>query len=155
VIAHPWFSRLLVGLQFGLLGALFLLAGFFAKGKAALLIQLMAVVLGLWAVLTMRLGHFNIRPEPQTDAHLVTQGPYRWIRHPMYASIVYFTLPLVLPHLVGVMHLYHDLMIVVVWLGLLLTLWVKLRYEEGLLQAKFPVYVDYMRRSKRIIPGFF
>ena len=50
------------------------------------LILPLGVLLGLWALSSNRLGNFNIRPVPRAGGTLVQQGPYRWIRHPMYAS---------------------------------------------------------------------
>ena len=38
------------------------------------------------------------------------------------------------------------------WVGLVVTLWVKLRYEEQLLLARFPKYEAYRRQTKRLIP---
>ena len=38
------------------------------------------------------------------------------------------------------------------WVGLVVTLWVKLRYEESLLIERFPEYDAYRRETKRLIP---
>ena len=42
---------------------------------------------GIWALSTNRPGNFNIRPVPRAGAQLIQQGPYRWIRHPMYTAV--------------------------------------------------------------------
>lgn len=41
------------------------------------------------------------------------------------------------------------------WVGLVVTLWVKLGYEEQLLLARFPLYEEYRMRTKRVIPFLF
>ena len=38
------------------------------------------------------------------------------------------------------------------WVGLVMTLWFKLHYEEGLLMERFPEYDAYRRQTKRLIP---
>ena len=40
----------------------------------------------------------------------------------------------------------------ILWVGLVVTLWVKLSYEEQLLLARFPSYAEYRLRTKRIVP---
>ena len=49
---------------------------------------LASAVLGLWTLWVNRPGNFNIRPEPHPDGHLVQEGPYRWVRHPMYGAVL-------------------------------------------------------------------
>jgi protein-S-isoprenylcysteine O-methyltransferase Ste14 len=46
------------------------------------------LLIGLYTLAHNRLGNFDIYPEPLPDACLVTSGPYRWIRHPMYMSLL-------------------------------------------------------------------
>ncbi len=41
------------------------------------------------------------------------------------------------------------------WVALAMTLWVKLRYEEQLLLARFPLYEEYRMRTKHLIPFLF
>lgn len=48
----------------------------------------MGLVLGAWALAANRPGNFNITPNPRPHGHLVTTGLYRWIRHPMYTSVM-------------------------------------------------------------------
>jgi len=41
---------------------------------------------------------------------------------------------------------------IVLWVGLVMTLLVKFRYEERLLMERFPEYETYRRQTKRLIP---
>ncbi len=85
-------GSVLVALQFGLIVVLATLGlPAFLSGKApaaAWVISALGVLVGLWAVSTNRPGNFNIRPSPRAGARLVQQGPYRWVRHPMYSAVL-------------------------------------------------------------------
>lgn len=142
-LLHPFFSYALVALQFGLIGAL-LLASTWNLSTAALVVYGLAVLLGLWAVKTMHLGHFNIVPDPMPDLKLVTTGPYSKIRHPMYASILLFFLPIVLGDF--------GLLTAGLYLNLFFVLFIKLSYEEFLLTQNVPDYAHYQKQTKRLIP---
>jgi protein-S-isoprenylcysteine O-methyltransferase Ste14 len=93
--------------------------------------------LGIWAGRTMgrSLSPF---PRPPRDAELVGRGPYRYLRHPIYAGGVLFF---------GGLSLVFS-----VW-GLALTavlaaFWIaKARLEERHLVSRFPEYADYRRRT--------
>ncbi|RME35639.1 MAG: isoprenylcysteine carboxylmethyltransferase family protein, partial [Gammaproteobacteria bacterium] len=101
--------------------------------------------LGLWAVATMRPGRFNVRPDPHPAGRLVTHGPYRWLRHPMYLSVLLVCGGLVwLP--------YHPLKLTA-WLALALLLWGKARYEESLLCRRYREYQDYRAATGAFLPG--
>ncbi len=115
--------------------------------KFLLGVQLMAIFTGLWAIWTIRFGNFNIAPEVAKNARLVISGPYRYIRHPMYTTLLVFTLPMVLGHPTYLRILY--------WVALLVTLIVKLNYEEKLLSRHFPEYSQYQQQTKRLIPFVF
>lgn len=85
-------GSVLVALQFGLI---VLLAGMglplFLSGQATTgpwILSAVGVLVGVWAVSANRPGNFNINPLPRAGARLVQQGPYRWIRHPMYTSVM-------------------------------------------------------------------
>ncbi|MDM7944587.1 MAG: methyltransferase [Hydrogenophaga sp.] len=85
-------GSVLVALQFGLI---VVLAGL---GLPAFLshqvpggawaVSALGVLLGVWAVRTNPPGNFHIRPLPRAGARLVQEGPYRWIRHPMYTAVM-------------------------------------------------------------------
>src|SRR5208283_5319165 len=62
---------------------------FWASGYIAITVQLIAVLLMIWARTTLGRRSFHSAPDP-TQGGLVTTGPYAYIRHPIYASILYF-----------------------------------------------------------------
>lgn len=142
-IQHPFWSYSLVTIQFSMIGLLLFTGPWFASWQG-LIWQTAGVLLGLWALQTMHLGHFNIIPDPRPDSPLVQAGPYRLIRHPMYAALLLIFTPLVLETPNEWRWLF--------WSILLLNLLLKLTYEEQLLNAKFADYRDYQSRTKKIIP---
>lgn len=82
--------------------------------------------------------------EPRPGVGLVTAGPYRWLRHPMYLSqaLIAVGAPLTL----GSRH--------VAWLSVpaLLVLVIRMAREEEALARTFPEYPGYAARTKRILP---
>ncbi len=140
---HPFFSFGLVFLQFGLIAAL-LLTSSISLHLFSIALQLLAIFIGLWAVQTMHLGHFNIIPDPMPDIKLVTRGPYQYIRHPMYLSIMLFFLPMVITNF--------NLLNVGLYFNLFIILFIKLHYEEYLLQQTLPDYPKYQSKTKKLIP---
>ena len=146
-IRSNWKSAVFVTAQFASLGYLFLSGPLLAKSGLLLGVEAAGILLGVWAVLTMRIGHFHIAPDPLAWSKLVDRGPYRYIRHPMYLALLLTTLPLVLEHF--------SLPRLMVWIGLLLTLLMKLKYEEGLLASRMASYASYINRTARLIPGLF
>ncbi|MCH9742083.1 MAG: isoprenylcysteine carboxylmethyltransferase family protein [Proteobacteria bacterium] len=144
---HPVWSYGLVSLQFISIGAILMTGAWWSSYWMGLSAQLIGVILGLWAVYVMRLGRFNIVPDPRDNSDLVVQGPYRWIRHPMYAAILWVILPMVVSD---------TSMQRLAWLlVLVLTLILKLHYEEYLLNRRFGNYRAYQQRSYKLLPWIF
>lgn len=106
--------------------------------------ELLGVALGLWALVTMTLRNLNILPDIRAGSQLVTHGPYRFIRHPMYSALLLVTLAPILDAFSPVR--------LILWIILLVDLWVKLNYEEQLLTRHFEEYKDYQKETKRLIP---
>ncbi len=138
-------SLFLVSVQFAfILLLLFPLPFVIPSSPFAIATMVVGALLGLWTLVYNRLGNFNIRPEPKPNGKLVTAGPYRLVRHPMYDAVLlvmaawaFFTDDAAKPFY---------------WLGLLHVLWVKASIEEKMLVVKYPDYVDYMRSTGRLLP---
>ena len=106
-----------------------------------------AIALGLWALLTMRRGVLRILPDVAADAILVSQGPYRFIRHPMYTSVILLMTALVF-NSPSAMRYATLSMLYCVLLG-------KLLYEEKLLKKSFAGYQEYCKTTWRLLPFIF
>jgi protein-S-isoprenylcysteine O-methyltransferase Ste14 len=77
---------------------------------------------------------------------LVTRGPYRLVRHPLYLGELTAALGIAL----GAQRWAPALGAWVVCLSLQL---MRTMYEERSLRAEFPEYAPYAERTKRLIPG--
>lgn len=88
----------------------------------------------------------NIVPDPKANAMLVTSGPYRQVRHPIYSGVLLMALgaSLLHGHPVGY----------ILTVALFLLFSVKARYEESLLRQVYPDYAAYITRSGRFWPRF-
>ena len=144
-------GSVLVALQFALIAALAVLAvPAFLTGHApagAWVVAAAGALLGLWALSCNRPGNFNIRPTPREGGRLVQQGPYRWIRHPMYTAVIACGLACSWAgnSLWG-------------WSGvvaLVAVLATKARFEERWMLTEHPGYAAYRTRTWRFLPGIF
>jgi protein-S-isoprenylcysteine O-methyltransferase Ste14 len=140
-------TYLLAGAQLGLMGTVLFSGPLWPASSGLQILLLAGVGLGGWALLYSKHGKFNIVPEVAPGARLVTTGPFRWIRHPMYASVLLILGTLVINHF----SLWRSLS----WLALLLVLLKKIQCEEQFLLLCFPDYVSYRQRSWRLIPHVF
>ncbi len=123
---------------------------FFAQPSGRLhwlAISAIGVVVGLYTLAHNKLGNFGIYPEPLDNACLVTSGPYRWIRHPMYTSLLLFMLGIALYRNAWPNHLGLAL--------LMLAIFGKMQREEAHLHLKFTDYSDYVKRTRRLLPGVY
>ncbi|MBI1395064.1 MAG: hypothetical protein GC151_03710 [Betaproteobacteria bacterium] len=140
-------ARALVGGQFLLLGLWVLTGHVLAATPTGRVVQALGVALALWAFAVMIRAQgrmFRISPIPEGHRTLVRSGPYRWIRHPMYASIFLVVTPPVAEWRTGPG--------VLLLVSLALVIVSKLQFEERLLLDRFPGYADYRRATARIIP---
>jgi protein-S-isoprenylcysteine O-methyltransferase Ste14 len=138
------YGVLLVGCQFVLLTLLALSTKWADGTLYALPFLSTSLLLAGWAVKVMRLGHFNISPAIKEGALLVTHGPYRYIRHPMYASLLLAGL--------GLLIITFSWLRLACFFVLWLVLYLKLRIEEKLLAEHFPEYPSYKKRSRMFFP---
>ncbi len=139
-------GRALVALQFALigLGAVLVVPARWAAASTAL--ALAGAALGAWALAANRLGNFNIHPEPRRGGVLVTAGPYRWIRHPMYAALLLAMAGLATASTGAGW---------AAWAALAAVLAAKARLEERGLDAVHPGWAAYRARTAAIVPFLF
>lgn len=113
----------------------------------ALVFAAAGIIVGVWALSANRPGNFNIRPVPREGGRLVEHGPYRWIRHPMYAALM----------LAGVAaaRLASEATAWLALAALVAVLVVKAGVEERAMLASHPGYAAYRRRTRRFVPWVF
>jgi protein-S-isoprenylcysteine O-methyltransferase Ste14 len=140
-------GRLLVAAQFALLAWLIWPLTPQLWSLPALALVGCAAGLGLWTLVHNRPGNFNIRPEPKATGRLVTSGPYRHMRNPMYTALLLFAAAEVIA--------YADLWKIACWIVLAMVLLAKSVLEERGLREQHAGYAEYARRVRRFIPGVF
>jgi protein-S-isoprenylcysteine O-methyltransferase Ste14 len=129
-------------------GAVFLyLKGYiFSRNPVTIVIQILAAVIMIWARLTFGIRSFNASANA-TEGKLVTHGPYRWFRHPIYASLIYF--------FIGSLIAYPTVEVVLAVLLISSALFVRMMLEEKSLSVTYPEYAEYCKKTKRIVPFIF
>ena len=103
---------------------------------AGTMLWLSGAVLSLWPLWYLRRS-FSVEPEAR---HLVTSGPYRLARHPIYTVYLLINAGILLRHFT-----LPFAAVLALWT---VTLLLRIRYEEGVLAAAFPEYPDYRRRVR-------
>jgi len=134
-----------VGLGMAMVGVVVLVfrESLLASGWIAIAVQAVSALLMLWARLTLGSRSFHATADP-TEGGLVTNGPYQYLRHPIYAAILYFLWAGILSH-PGITN---ELLGALVTVGLA----ARMVAEERLMTERYPEYVEYAARVKRIIP---
>jgi protein-S-isoprenylcysteine O-methyltransferase Ste14 len=137
-------SRILVLLQFLTSASLVLSARLESEHVVGFTMATVGLCLGLWAIAAVGPTQVSIMPEVKAKTQLVTAGPYRFVRHPMYTSLMLFCGGFV----VTPFHWWK----IAAWLVLLFVLVAKSRIEERRLMARFADYDNYRKRTHRFVP---
>jgi protein-S-isoprenylcysteine O-methyltransferase Ste14 len=115
------------------------------KPPTAVLLLSSALVLAGLAITVYSLAYlrlsFSIMPESR---QLITGGPYRLVRHPIYLGEITTGLGIVLAA--------GTWFVAAVWLSFIVAQVVRTRFEESVLTGSFPEYAAYAGRTKRVIP---
>ena len=137
-------GKILVGVQFGCIFALLIFTRWLSLPRWSYLLLSVSGALAMWAMMVMKLGNFNVVPTPVYHGRLVTQGPYRLIRHPMYTAVFIFAAALLAGQF--------DYIKLIITLLLVAGLVGKMLPEENLLCSHYSGYRSYMKHTKRVIP---
>lgn len=137
-------GKILVFVQFGCITGLLIFTRWFSLPWWSYLLLALSWALAMWAMVVMKFGNFNVVPSPVENGRMITQGPYRLIRHPMYASIFIFATALLAGQF--------DYLKLIISLVLVAGLVIKMLYEERMLCNHYPGYRAYMKHTKRVIP---
>ena len=115
----------------------------FAVRPWTIAVQVAAALLMFYARITFGRRSFHAAANP-TAGGVVTSGPYAFVRHPIYAAVLYFTWAAVVDHPSWVS----------VGGAVLITAGAVARMlmEERFLVQRYPEYRDYMRRTARVVP---
>lgn len=119
---------------------------FFSSQPIAIMAEVAAVALMVWARLTF--GHRSLQAAANpTAGGLVTTGPYRYIRHPIYTAACLFGWSGILAH--------WSLINVLLGVLLIAGAVVRMLCEERLIIEVYPEYRAYAQATKRMVPYIF
>lgn len=130
------------GMVGGLVGLL-AMRSLFSSSPLIIFVQAVALLLFLWARVTFGRRSFHVVADP-TEGGLMTGGPYRYIRHPIYAAMCLFTAAGAAGHWSWSTGLCGGLVLA----GAL----IRIMCEEALVTARYPEYAQYKARTWRMIP---
>lgn len=109
-------------------------------------IQLGSIAFMIWARITFGIRSFHASANT-TKGKLVTTGPYRLLRHPIYAAVIYFSWASVIAY---------PFMITIGAVILISGgLFIRMILEEKSLLLTYDNYAEYAKHTKRIIPFIF
>lgn len=111
----------------------------------ALLLGAAGAVVAIWA--RHQLGrNWSGNVQIKQEHVLITNGPYAWVRHPIYSGLLLL--------FCGTALMVGDWRGIIAVAIVFTSFWFKLHQEERFLARHFGApYLDYARRTKRLIPG--
>lgn len=136
-------SRIPLLLILATIAVLAVTGNFFSASPFIIGAQATAAVLAISARRSFQGGTFRVEAEP-AGVSMIRRGPYRYIRHPMYAAMLLFVWSGILGHLSAV----------TIAVGMAITALVGARIvaEERLLMARYPDYREYAQSTSAVVP---
>jgi protein-S-isoprenylcysteine O-methyltransferase Ste14 len=110
------------------------------------LLMLAAYMLLAWSMVVNRNFEVTVRIQEDRGHRVVTSGPYRYVRHPGYVSVIltFIALPIALGTWTALIPGFIGIVVFIVRTAL----------EDRTLQAELPGYADYTRQTHyRLLPG--
>jgi len=138
----------IIGFGLAVLGLIFLLEKNYilSKNPITIIIQLCSLTLMIWSRLVFGIRSFHATANT-TKGKLITTGPYRLLRHPIYAAVIYFSWASIIAF-----PLVETIAAACLISG---GLFVRMLLEEKSLMATYDDYAAYSQHTKRIIPFIF
>jgi protein-S-isoprenylcysteine O-methyltransferase Ste14 len=122
---------------------LYHLGALFSWNPVVITLQVLAFFIMLWARITFGLRSFHFSAKP-TNGPLITHGPYRFVRNPIYAAALLFVWAGISVHF--------SVTSVALGLCVVSAFALRIACEETFLRKQFPDYHAYAKRTARLIP---
>lgn len=117
----------------------------FAFSIAGLLVAVAGFIVSLLSVFKLDQS-LTVYPSPKPGSELITTGLYKYVRHPIYAGILFFAF--------GFALFWSSAFKLIISAVLLLWFWLKSSYEEKKLQDRYSNYKQYKQTTGRFFPKF-
>lgn len=144
---HDRKGVMLVTIQFVCLGLLFYLNSFTPKTPFSSVLFVGGMFIGLSALSEMRNSKFSVFPQVRKGAEIVDTGIYKYVRHPMYLSVLMIAFSSTLNNL--------RLVPVLLFFTLVADLYYKIEHEEKSLIKNVKEYRQYMKNTSKLIPKIY
>ncbi len=152
----PW-DKIIVGIYSALVFILVIVAaldaGRFGWSEMPVIWQVIGLIVGvpcgawiLWTAKTNAYLSSYARIQEDRGQHVITTGPYRYVRHPMYAALM--------PFIVCMALIFGSWWALVPGAIVFALFIVRTALEDRMLQAELPGYKEYAQRVQyRLVPG--
>ena len=146
-------TNLLVITPFVVVFGLFYVRFYFGTYESTLTSRIVGTVIVILGMIGYILSLFSLRRNWSISASvkeghkLVKSGPYKFVRHPMYSSMIVIVL--------GSGLLLSNYMMILFIPVVSIVYYIRARKEEELLRGEFPEYERYARETRMLIPGIF
>jgi protein-S-isoprenylcysteine O-methyltransferase Ste14 len=111
-----------------------------------LALTLLSYCLIYWAMWTNEFFSSRVRIQTDRGHYVITEGPYRFIRHPGYAGAI-----ILLPAMGLLLGSVYSLIPAAIAIVLIV---IRTYLEDTMLQKELPGYADYTRKTRfRLVPG--
>ena len=117
----------------------------FAVSIAGLPVAVAGFIVSLLSVFKLDQS-LTVYPSPKPGSELITTGLYKYVRHPIYAGILFFAF--------GFALFWSSAFKLIISAVLLLWFWLKSNYEEKKLQDRYSNYKQYRQTTGRFFPKF-
>ncbi len=108
-------------------------------------IQIVCILVIFWAILTIRLNKHQVSKSVKQGTYLLKEGPYEFIRHPIYTGLLLSLLTYIQEYLSIERGLAFLLFVILAF--------VRISIDERLNEAHFKhEYIEYKKKTKKLIP---